>query len=107
MVCKRNKSDVNGCITLREQWCRGALCAASVTDNIAGDCAQPERTLACDNSHIAADADCKVNNLAKLRCGGLQQRRYQNGQKIGIRYIEIAQKIAISGMPTFMKSVKR
>ncbi len=31
----------------------------------------------------------------------------QNGQNLGIRYIDSAQNSAISGMPTFMKSVKR
>ena len=32
---------------------------------------------------------------------------HQNGHIFGIRYIESAQNKAISGMPTFMKSVKR
>ncbi len=63
--------------------------------------------LAGDRAGVTAHADVEVDDEAEFPRGGRRQRGHQNGQKIGIRYIEMAQNKAISGMPTFMKSVKR
>ena len=64
--------------------------------------------LAGDGTGVAADAGVEIDDQAELargRCG--QAGHGCSGQNRGIRYIESAQKIAISGMPTFMKSMKR
>ena len=63
--------------------------------------------LARDRAGVAADADIEIDYQAEFLRRGRRQRGHQNGQNIGIRYIEMPQNKAISGMPTFMKSVKR
>ena len=64
--------------------------------------------LAGDGACVAADAGVKVDDEAELARGGWGQAGHGcSGQNRGIRYIEIAQKMAINGMPTFMKSMNR
>ena len=62
--------------------------------------------LAGDRAGMAADAGVEVDDEAEfLRRRWRQHRHGISGQKCGISSIDNAQNIAISGMPTFMKSV--
>ena len=64
--------------------------------------------LAGHRTGVAAHADVEIDDEAELARGRRGQGGHGcSGQNSGIRYIERAQKMAISGMPTFMKSMKR
>ena len=64
--------------------------------------------LAGDGAGVSADAGVEVDDEAEFARAGFGQSGHgQKGQKRGIRYIDSAQNRAISGMPAFMKSVKR
>jgi hypothetical protein len=45
------------------------------------------------------------HHLSRFQGAQSQRANAWNGQNMGINHIDIAQKIMINGMPTFMKSV--